>query len=66
MDKKRYIKPEMEVTFMKIDTIIMSSFGADVTNPDGTRTTSEDEITTGGETNKTSDVPAPIFFPDLD
>ena len=64
MDKKRYIKPEMEVTFMKIDTIILSSFDADVTNPDGT--TSGDEITTGGETNNENDVPAPIFFPDLD
>ncbi len=64
MDKKRYFKPETEVAFIRMDTIILSSFDAVVTNPDGTQ--SEDEIKTGGETHSDSDVPAPIFFPDLD
>lgn len=64
MDKKRYFKPETEVAFIRMDTIILSSFDAEVTNPDGTP--SGDGIETGGETSSESDVPAPIFFPDLD
>lgn len=64
MNKKRYFKPETEVAFIRMDTIILSSFDAVVTNPDGT--TSGDGIKTDGETHSESDVPAPIFFPDLD
>ena len=64
MNKKRYFKPETEVAFIRMDTIILSSFDAVVTNPDGTP--SGAEIKTDGETSSESDIPAPIFFPDLD
>lgn len=65
MNKKRYFKPETEVAFIRMDTIILSSFDATIHTPGGTQ--SEDEIKTGGETNnEEKDVPAPVFFPDLD
>lgn len=64
MNKKRYFKPETEVAFIRMDTIILSSFDATIHTPGGTQ--SEDEIKTDGETHSEGDVPAPIFFPDLD
>jgi len=64
MEKKRYIQPEMEVVNFDMENVLQTISAVDVVDPSGKST--EDNVESGGESNKESDVPAPIFFPDLD
>lgn len=63
MKKKRYIQPEIEVIATGTNTLLAGSFDGDITNPTGGN---EGKVPTGGNTEDTDDVPAPVFFPDLD
>ena len=63
MEKKRYIQPEMEVVNFNMENVLQAVSAVRVVDENNKST---GEIIETDESNKQSDVPAPIFFPDLD
>ena len=63
MEKKRYIQPEMEVVNFNMENVLQAVSAVKIVDENNKPT--GDKIETD-ESNNPSDVPAPIFFPDLD
>lgn len=63
MKKKRYIQPEIEVVNFDMENVLQTVSAVRVVDENNNST--GDKIETD-ESNNPSDVPAPIFFPDLD
>ena len=64
MEKKRYIQPEMEVVNFNMENVLQAISAVKIVDENNKPT--GENMETGGESNNEGDVPAPIFFPDLD
>ena len=63
MEKKRYIQPEMEVVNFNMENVLQAVSAVKIVD-ENNKPTGENMET--DVSDNASDVPAPIFFPDLD